>query len=251
MLLVAADLHVLPGTASETRFREFLAWISTTGWDVAFLGDVLELWIGVPGYETPIASDFLAWCRQEKERRRLYFVEGNHEFFVCRHHARCFTDSGTDALDLGEIRLLHGDTIQDDPGHLRFRWWTKSWLSHMLMRFMPGAAAYIRHLQRKLKKKSLARNRCLPQKNISSWATECFAAAPALKWLIVGHFHHPLTEERRDGKRLIVLPAWKDRGEIGLFDGTRCAVTPWEQIARRQNRPPRIFYRHCPAQQEK
>ena len=67
-LLLVADAHVRPDTPAAQEFREFLSWVATTGYDVAFLGDILELWIGLKRYETALSAEFLAWCVREKAR---------------------------------------------------------------------------------------------------------------------------------------------------------------------------------------
>ena len=90
-LLLIADSHVRPGKNSFGAFFQMLSWIETTNYDVVFLGDIMELWIGLKGYEGEIHKRFLSWCAAEKKHRKIYFLEGNHEYFVLPGHARYFT----------------------------------------------------------------------------------------------------------------------------------------------------------------
>ncbi len=232
MLILAADLHIKPGTQSVEDFRRFLSWVSTTDWDIAFLGDVLDLWIGLPAYEDELCRQFLQWCNAERQRRNIYFLEGNHEYFVLKYHADCFTASGTDALDVGTIRLTHGDTCQNNPSHLRFRWWVKSKLAHFLLRWLPFAAAYVRHLKQKLERKSRNRTKALPLADISAWSTREFQSSPGTSWLVIGHFHHQLLEKRRNNQNMVLMPAWKDQQKIGLLDTAKnsLAIVDWRRI---------------------
>ena len=228
-LLLAADLHVLPGGKSEARFREFLEWLATTRYDVAFLGDVMELWIGLPAYECALHREFLEWCRAEKQRRRVYLLEGNHEYFVARHHGDCFTAADGEELEVNGLELRHGDVCAATPQHLRFRWWVKSALAHLLLHF-PGAAAYVRHLKRSLEEKARRRVWRFPQAELSRWATAELEAQPRLAGLVLGHFHQQYWEPRRDGRFFAVLPAWKDHGEVAVWDAQTLAIRHWRNL---------------------
>ena len=232
MLILAADLHIRPNGASRERFRDFLQWVSSTPHDIAFLGDVLDLWIGVDAYSDELSREFLAWCRSEKERRGIYLVEGNHEYFVARHHGEAFTEAVPEELRLGNLLLLHGDTCQHNPSHLRFRWWVKSRLAHLLLHF-PGAAAYVRHLKNKLERKSRARRHSFPQAELSAFASERFCGDNPPQSIVLGNFHHNFLEQRRGGRTFAVLPAWKTRGEIALWnpEENQLSVKPWTHFA--------------------
>ncbi len=83
-LAVLADVHAVEGEESERVLRNLLEQLSSTDDDVMFLGDIMDLWIGLPKYECKLQRDFLEWCRHEKSRRKIYFVEGNHEYYVAK-----------------------------------------------------------------------------------------------------------------------------------------------------------------------
>jgi len=249
MLIVAADLHVRPDTPGERAFLEFLEWLSGSTCDVCFLGDVMELWIGVPGYGDAIQERFLEWCRREKERRRLYFIEGNHEFFVARHFAADFTAAATDtlALDGGALLLCHGDICQSSNGtHLFLRRLMKSWLARALLRWLPGAHRLVAKIQATFRRHSRRRRHrgYLPQAELERWAAAQRAAHSDVKGVLLGHFHRRLETVSAQGLRLTVLPAWKTDGEIAFIgDGMKKPVLlPWRsakahELAKGGNRP--------------
>ena len=234
-LLLVADAHVRPDTPVEAEFHEMLAWASTTDFDIAFLGDVLELWIGLKRYSTSSAVEFLEWCAREKHRRRVFFLEGNHEFFVVRHHRDCFTESATDELSLGDIVLAHGDNAQDLAGHHFFRWWSKSFLAHFLLRWLPFAPSVVRCLKRNFERKSAMREHRYPGTDVERWGAECLARHPAAKRLVLGHFHCQQEHLLPDGRQITVLPAWKDAFQVGLLDFTtsELVIQSWRDLTGR------------------
>ena len=209
-----------------------LAWIATTDYDVAFLGDVMELWMGLRRYSTPLTAEFLAWVSAEKPHRRVFFLEGNHEFFVVRHHRDCFTVSDTDELSLELVVLAHGDTAQGDPAHLRFRWWSKSRLTHFLLHWMPGAPAVVRHVKHSFERRNALRDHRYPTESVVCWGNECFARHPEARRVILGHFHCHQEHFLPDGRQITVLPAWKDSYQVGLLnlDSCQLSIRNWRNL---------------------
>ena len=209
-----------------------LAWIATTDYDVAFLGDVMELWIGLGQYSTPLTAEFLAWVSAEKSRRRVFFLEGNHEFFVVRHHRDAFFQSAENELVLNGVVLSHGDTAQGDPAHLRFRWWGKSRLAHFLLRWLPGARAIVWRLKRNFERKNALRDHRYPAESVVCWGDECFARHPKARRVILGHFHCHQEHFWPDGRQITVLPAWKDSFQVGLLnlDNLQLSIQNWRDL---------------------
>ncbi len=241
MLIVAADLHVRPGTPGEHAFLEFLEWISETACDVCFLGDVMELWIGVPRFGDALQRRFVEWCRREKGRRRLYFLEGNHEFFVASHFADNFTAAATDtlALDGGAVLLCHGDICQASNGtHLFLRRLMKSWLAHVLLKWLPGVHRLVQKIQAAFRRHSRQRKHkgYLPQAELKAWAVAMRKPQPALQTVLMGHFHRRMEVDCGQGVRLTVLPAWKEAGEIAFYapEMKQPVILPWRSAKARE-----------------
>lgn len=216
-IVLVADSHVKAGTPSEGRFFEMLSWLEKTSFDVVFLGDIMELWIGVPSYEDDAQRRFLEWCRREKERRRIYFIEGNHEFFVLAHHGDCFSESSTDELRIGATRFAHGDCQLATSSHRCFRWWTKSALAHFLLKYLPFASSVVRLIKANMEERSRKRTRRFQGEELAFWCKNEFALSNAEQAILLGHFHREFTIRRKDGRLFAVLPAWKDSEEIAVY----------------------------------
>ena len=90
-IIFIADAHLVDAADSSDGFFEFLKKIGESEYQIVFLGDIFELWIAFDAYEEPIHRRFLEWCRTEKERRMVGFLEGNHEFYVAWRHGDAFT----------------------------------------------------------------------------------------------------------------------------------------------------------------
>ncbi len=143
-LLLIADSHVQPNTEREGEFFQMLDWIAATNCDVFFLGDNLDLWIASGDrYEADAHRRFLAWCEREKARRRVLMVEGNHEFYLKRHHEGCFTMCSETFYKEGDILFLHGDVAQKRFGfHRCFRAFAKNAFGDWVMGWLPFGPAF-------------------------------------------------------------------------------------------------------------
>ena len=110
--LMIADAH-LTCREPEDEFFRMLDGVSRLPADIGiiFLGDIFDLWIALRGYENDDHRRFLDWCRREKERRRIVFLEGNHEFFVAKTYSDAFSYSSEDSYEDGALQWLHGDRI--------------------------------------------------------------------------------------------------------------------------------------------
>jgi len=231
MLILIADSHLSENTASLAEFTKFLEWISSSDYDVCFLGDIMELWIALPKFENAMHREFLDWCHRESCRRKIYLLEGNHEFFVAKRHADCFSGSSPDCLRIGSDLFCHGDLIQRHQlDHLLFRRMSKSRFAFFLLRFLPGARRLVNFIQGIMRKKSRGYSKHLPLTEIHRWCDE--KKQSGQQNVFLGHFHQAHQEERPDGFRLFCLPAWKEQQEIAVFDpATRhCSFLHWQKL---------------------
>ncbi|MFA6930373.1 MAG: metallophosphoesterase [Lentisphaeria bacterium] len=232
MLILIADSHLAENTSSHADFIKLLEWISSSPYDVCFLGDIMELWIALPKFEGSLHQKFLAWCGKESTQRKIYLLEGNHEFFVAARYAKHFTRCAGDSLQIGNDFFCHGDLIQRHQcDHLIFRRISKSRFAFFLLRFLPGILKLVSLLQSFFQKKSRHYNKHLPLPEICHWLEQ--RKAKAGENIFLGHFHQAYQEMRKDGTALFCLPAWKENQEIALFDPvTRCCTfLPWQQVA--------------------
>ena len=79
MIFLVADAHLEDGQELDGEFSAMLEALSRTDCDVIFLGDIMDLWIAKPRYEKGCHEAFIRWCREEAAKRKVFFVEGNHE----------------------------------------------------------------------------------------------------------------------------------------------------------------------------
>ena len=233
-LLLIADCHVRPESDSRIEFMQMLDRISRTSHDVCFLGDILELWFGLSRYDNSLTIEFLDWCRREKARRRVYLVEGNHEFFVVLCHHDCFTQCARNVLRLDNgLVMSHGDLVAPwYSGHRLFRLATKNWLTRQALRFVPGAPAMARRLKLMMEKRTLHRVFSFPAAQVHRFA-EAVLARPEARTLFLGHFHQCRHEFLPLGKSWFTIPDWKKTRRIGLADadGSHLRIIPWRRLS--------------------
>ncbi len=231
MLILIADSHLNENTPSLDEFQNFLEWISSSDHDLCFLGDIMELWIALPKFENAMHRKFLDWCRNEISRRKIYFLEGNHEFFVSARHADCFSAGSRDCLEVGTDLFCHGDLIQRHQlDHLLFRRLSKSRFAFFLLRFLPGAQMLVGMIQAFMRKKSRRYSKHLPLPEIFRWIDG--KKRTGQQNIFLGHFHQAHQEERPDGLRLFCLPAWKEQQQIAIFDPAtkHCSFLHWREL---------------------
>lgn len=210
MLWVISDVHAVEGEESERALWALLEQVSRTSDDVVFLGDIMDLWIGIPRYEDSLHRDFLEWCRREKERRKVYFVEGNHEYYVARYHRDVFFMSSEDCLEINGIHFVHGHRIQGSALGFNnlFCCVAKSYILYLLMSILPFGVKFASFL-----KKSLGSGHArsyLPRAEIERWLLNQKA-----RTFVIGHFHTSGEIEVGDRKALIVPISSAGADEIG------------------------------------
>jgi UDP-2,3-diacylglucosamine pyrophosphatase LpxH len=180
--------------------------------DWLFLGDVFDVWVGVPGMETPLEREFLAWVQERRrDGRWVGLWLGNREYFL---------DGLADRFDLmGEgiggglpeegLAWEHGDLVNraDWP----YRLWnlvSRSGPVWLLARALPRSAA--RSLAQSLQKALHTTNRsyklAFPRGPFRAAAAEHPSAT-----FLTGHFH----VHEREGNG-IALP-WAHEGEFMVW----------------------------------
>ena len=215
--LMIADAHLTCRTPEDDFFR-LLGHVSGIPRDIGviFLGDIFDLWIAIRGYETDEQRRFLDWCRREKDRREIVFLEGNHEFFVAKTYGGDFTYCSEDEFQSGLLQWLHGDRINKaDFAYAVLRFilrnpFTRGFLWTIGSTFGPAFAHYVRE---RLRITNQAHKQYFPEPHALKFLEEC----PADSIVFVGHFHDRLTKTR-NGRTLEVLPAYAEAAEIALFD---------------------------------
>lgn len=158
--------------------------------DWLFLGDVFELWIGLPSYETPVQKEFMLWVDQERGKGSwIGLWLGNREYFLDYHASRFdLIGEGIGGELKGEsLRFEHGDLINHNDW--KYRIWnllTRSSFAWVLFRCLPSSVG-IRissYLANRLKTTNINYKLHFPEKVFQS-VVEAFPK----ETFIVGHFH--------------------------------------------------------------
>lgn len=189
-LILVADPHwgaTLTGLDEAVRAHPECDWL--------FLGDVFDVWVGLPAMETPAQRAFLAWVAARRaEGAWVGLWMGNREYFLDRH-AGAFDLLGEGVgggLEAEALAFEHGDWINADDA--RYRLWnlaSRSGPFWLLVRLLPAAAAraLAAWLEGRLRTTNLAYRLAFP-----AAAFEAAAAAAGGRAFVTGHFH---TLERR------------------------------------------------------
>ncbi len=226
-----ADAHIVDSPESSEGFFEFLEKTAESEYDIVFLGDVFELWIAFDAYEEPVHRRFLEWCRKEKERRMVGFLEGNHEFYVASQHADAFTwvSESSHLLSNGKVCLMHGDRVNEaDLCYTLFRAFMRNPLTRLLVRLAgPGIGRPLsQRILLGLKDKNMKYKKNFPEKYFCRLADNMEKNRMSL--CLMGHFHQAASL-----RGINVLPAWDfENGEVGVYDiaADHYYLTPWRNL---------------------
>ena len=221
MLCIVTDAHIDAGTPQADEFFEMLEAISKTPHDVLFLGDIMELWFAIWRYEKDFHRQFIAWCIKEKENRKIYFIEGNHEFYATSKYRWAFTKCDENSLLLDDVFFAHGHKIQEPPWGINrwTQWLIESKLTWALSVIVPFGQAIVDWIKGMLSSKGkYSRKPFVPTERIQMWAERILKRNPNIKHLFIGHFHKSETIKLANGAECRVLPPWKDTRDVSLFN---------------------------------
>jgi UDP-2,3-diacylglucosamine pyrophosphatase LpxH len=184
-LILVADPHwgaELTGLAAATAAHPGADWL--------FLGDVFDVWVGLPGMATEAQRAFLAWVDARRAAGRWVGLwMGNREYFLDGHAGRFdLMGEGTGGQLGGEaLAWEHGDLVNaaDRP----YRLWnlvSRSGPLWLAFRLMPGGTArkVSAWMERKLRTTNAAYKLAFPREAFRSAAL----AHPGATFL-TGHFH--------------------------------------------------------------
>lgn len=228
-----ADSHIA-GDDDAARFFNVLAAAETLPEDVGilFLGDIFELWIALPDYETDRQARFLEWCSRERSRREILFIEGNHEFFCTNFRKNSFTEISCKHIRRNTLLFLHGDLInRKDIPYFLLRTGVRNGITRLLMR-LTGRAFGPRlshHIRMSLKTTNMVNKKVLPFHDLDGLMER--AGKNGISDIFTGHFHDRKDFEK-NGVHLHILPAFSNTEEVGFFDirTNTYTVQPWQNV---------------------
>ena len=123
-MIIITDAHISKAEGNHAIFFKMLEFLERNNQDLIFLGDIFDLWVALPRYEEEIHRDFIAWCRKQKSRRTIGYIEGNHEYYLADERELDFTWCSMNAWrrDATGVLFVHGDQInRKDKNYLVFR----------------------------------------------------------------------------------------------------------------------------------
>lgn len=215
-----ADAHL---NEEGTHSRNFLALAEKAAEeDIALflLGDIFDLWFGAPGltfgFQRPIIERLRALRRGGL---RLYYVEGNRDFHLKKHHEGSTFDAVSErellaAVGPLRLHLSHGDTV--NRADFAYRFWkglSKNRLAYGAASLLPAGAflPMADRLERKLKRTNRRFRGSFPERECRDFALRMFASGVDV--VVLGHFHaERLLRFPQAGaaKVLVVVPSWRD-----------------------------------------
>ena len=217
-ILLIADSHLTEHCPEKTVFRSLLEKISESDYDVLFLGDIFDVWIGCTGYETSVHKEFMEWCSREKSKRKLWFIEGNQEFYIRRNRAEYFTEVFPDAalLDDGALFAAHGDKVNyHDTAFTFLRGILRNPFTYFVMKcfgYTGLGTSFSGKVRKDLRKTNQTQKRYFPEAELLE--LDQLLQKNGISSAVVGHFH-------RDGKvgGITILENFtEDQYMIGVYE---------------------------------
>ncbi len=224
-LILVADSHwsdELVGLQGATRMHPDADWL--------FLGDVFDVWVGLPGMTSDAQRSFLSWVRERRRAGRWVGLwMGNREFFL-DGYAKIFDFMGEGvegSLEGENLTFEHGDLINSRDW--QYRLWnriSRSGPMWLLFYVMPGkmAAFIAAKLERQMHTTNRAYKLVFPRE-----AFREAAKAHSPNVFITGHFH--THEVEGNG---IALP-WAFEGAFMLWHDDR--IVPLVPIPQSDENP--------------
>ena len=232
-MIIITDAHVSKNKGNHASFFKMLEALEKNNQDLIFLGDIFELWIALPRYEEDIHREFIAWCRKQKKRRTIGYVEGNHEFFMTNENVQAFTWHSQDAWqeDSAGILFVHGDLInRKDIKYLYFRGLVKSKIVKYAICYLPFGPRIVAFIKDELKLTNLDFRSGLPKEEIEFFAESKFTEGADT--IFVGHFHQEYVYRNRELKELYILPDWFSTQKITVYHRKpkKIEIVHWKEL---------------------
>lgn len=232
-MIIISDAHVNEALGNHTQFFEMLSAFESCDDDLIFLGDIFDMWIALPCYEREIHRRFLAWCKKQKQRRIIGFIEGNHEYFLADERKDFFSWCTNGAFwqdEFGNV-FCHGDQVNRlDRNYLMFRKLAKNSISKLILRFFPLGPRFVEYLKIRLKQTNLDFRKQLPHREIKRFAEQRFSQGGRI--IFVGHFHQEYRYHSPHGGEIHTVRGWLGTGTVTFFDQKQRTVRymNWQEL---------------------
>ena len=219
-VVFVGDVHL---DAGDPDLGPFSAWLRALGGDVdtvVLLGDLFNLWIGLPELEGPHHREVLDAIRDVRAAgTAVQYVEGNRDYRIADLHlGRNLDRVTTSGLDVqcGKLRIhaVHGDLANErDRQYRAWRALSRSTPFWWLFRAVPRGRrlAFVEALERRMRRSNLRYKAAFPEADIRRYAAGLLAGGRDA--VVLGHFHERHELDARPPSppgRIVVLPLWKD-----------------------------------------
>lgn len=234
-----ADLHLgasyrADEKAIERKVVEFLDSIKADAGEIYLLGDILDYWFE---YRHVVPRGYVRFFGKLAELAdsgiKITWLIGNHDIWIFDYLP---TELGIEVVDgilerdiLGtKFCIQHGDAI---GGSRKFRMMRalfrnktcQKLYSDIHPRWTVGFAYGCSRRSRMKQSPEIPEDSKLIE-SIRKWSdTQISEGNPAL-YYVFGHLHRFYDETLKNGRRLIVMPAWPSKHEYGVFDGSQFYV---------------------------
>jgi len=190
-----ADPHFERGDAALATFYRWAdAFLVQGAPNLVLLGDLFQVWVGLPAVETEEQRAVLsALGRISSMSRNVVYLRGNRDYFI----ERSLSEAGVhlqDQWDLdapgGRVRFEHGDLINSsDRNYLRWRELSRSATVSALFQLLSPdrQRALAQKLERSLARTNTYYKAYRPELELNQWASRL--AAQGVRTAVLGHFH--------------------------------------------------------------
>ncbi len=217
-IILVADAH---SGSPESDFEDFFKALSAIPEDstpVIFLGDIFDICFAVKNCEMEFHRRFFDWCRKEKSRRYVGFVEGNREFFIYPAEKDSFTVLADTGLVMDGMLFIHGDMLNSDDRFYRcLRIFVRNPLIRFLLSVCPGANSIVYKVKAALKRSNKKHKKTFPEGLVRNYVDKLEMAS--VQRVFCGHFHqHFELESAVTGIKITGIDSWENCRKFAVFD---------------------------------
>lgn len=238
---LGAGCHARPHDV-EQGLCAFLEEISQDAEAVYLLGDILDYWFE---YRNCVPQGFVRFfgtlARLADSGVKIYWYCGNHDVWLYDYLRKEIGLTVVDPAEGGDIRLIngtafylaHGDGVGDTGRGMRL---ARKIFRNKVCRLLYGSVhprwtvGFARgcsntsrsngdyHHPESHKEEIIER--------IKPIANRIVKKNPEIEYVVMGHYHYPLSIELEGGRHLFMLGAWDERGgTYGVFDGEKFTLS--------------------------
>jgi len=220
-ILLLGDAHLRDEDPEVDAFLTFLDSLPRETTALYLLGDLFDLWIGLPAFATESHLRVVEALRRLRVRGvRLGYVEGNRDYDLrAAYQGNPFHDLAEEGMGIAfggrRLYLSHGDQVnRRDHLYLLWRRLAKGPVIRRAFRYLPVKLAkrLAGGLERRMAGTNLRHRVFFPENECRAYALKTGEAGSDT--LVLGHFHlerHLVFDETPSGRvEVFVLPAWRE-----------------------------------------